>query len=187
MFTTVKLNDLTTIESISNTDQAIIYNQSTQKTGKVSLSDLITAGGGLKTTDIIDVAHGGTGATNKANAVHNLMDANITDFSHIFGTKSDWSQSGSISLSNLKTAMNLSDFKCRYLHWGSSITFPAVNSGFVLINMSAIETFWFPSNNLAHNKIAGGDTSSFTWTHNTTAKTVTISNSSNFTCLVLCV
>ena len=75
MFTKVKINNLTTIESISNTDQAIIYNQSTQRTGKVSLSDLITAGGGLKTTDIIDVAHGGTGATSAQDARHNLRAA----------------------------------------------------------------------------------------------------------------
>lgn len=72
-----------------------------------STSDYAARAGEL--INILPVDKGGTGASTKASAVQKLMDSNITGFSHVLGTKSDWSQSGSISLQSLRNAMGLGD------------------------------------------------------------------------------
>ena len=77
---------------------------------------------------ILPISEGGTGATTKERAVHNLFSSNISNASFLLGVTSDWSASGSISFANIKTALSIPSLSYSQ-NVPSSSACPTVNSG----------------------------------------------------------
>lgn len=61
----------------------------------------------VNTSDVIDIEHGGTGATTRLNAVKALTNENVTTPTYVYGMTNSWAKAGYTSIANLKTTLGL--------------------------------------------------------------------------------
>ena len=78
----------------------------TPTSGKVVITDGTT--GGVKSTDYVTIANGGTGATTRLNALKNLTNENVgTSATYFLTITSSWGKGGYTSVADAKTVLGL--------------------------------------------------------------------------------